>query len=253
MKATHYFRSGLAILAASVLSTQAGLLATSLNGTTVVYSNVTETISGTGTGTTSGTYGAPTVSGDGIDFTPTNLLASATGGQTQETDANLIFTIAAKDGYHITDLDFSEAGDIRLYGAGGATTFGTVSATFFIDVLEVDGDTPINENGNQNEFIAYFSLPGDPGVNNWSKNMMLDIQGILDDNNVDYDFGATLVQVQLDNLMYVSSEVGTTAIVQKKDLDGFSVTAISIPEPASAGLMVGMAGVAFFVRRRFIG
>lgn len=253
MKTKHLI-AGIVMLTVSAISTQAGLLASNVVGATVVYTEITEDIQGYGTGSFGGTYGVPSSSGgDGVDFTPSGLHSYSAAGQTMTTDARLTFCVEALDGFHITELDFSESGDAALTGAGLKN--GDVYATFFVDVLEIDGGAPdaiVNGNKNPPAYGSYTSS----GVYTWSSGIeTLDIQSIVANSGASYEFGATKVKITLDNFMITAAEdvFGTSALINKKDTDGFTVTAISIPEPASAALMVGIAGIAVFVRRRFIG
>ena len=245
------------------MSVQAGLLTNSISGTTVTYSNVSEDIQAQSFATgglyepSTGTYGTPTVSGNLMDFNPSNLVASAVNGEYMIKDAELSFEAKAAEGFHIPDLVFSEAGDSilnEINATASAFTSTKIEFTYFIDIIEVDGVpfTGSLTNYSGSASFASFEAPGDLGVSNWFGGITIDIEKILIDSGVDYRFGATEIGVVIDNLMFANSQVGTGATIKKKDADGFAVTAVSIPEPASAVLMVGMTSGLMFVRRRFI-
>ncbi len=239
------------------MSTQAGLLRNSAPGDTVTYTAITEDISGYGT--FGGTYGTPTINGDLLDFNPLGLQAQATGGADSENDAELRFGVEAHQGYHISDIQFGEAGESRLRDPGSVgtvSTFTEVTATFFVDILELDhGATalPGSVDDQYIRYFAYFDITGGLGINLWDGNIDIDIDQILLDNEVNYEFGATEVHITLDNIMYAASEVGTTATIKKKDADGFTITAVSVPEPASVVLLLGTTSGLVFIRRRIIG
>src|SRR5688572_27893436 len=92
----------------------------SFMGNTVTYVDVTED---TNSGDTQPLFGAPTVTGDSIDFNPVGFDANATGaGGNDITDAQLSFMVVAKDpfgsDFGITNINFSEAGDTTMAGLG---------------------------------------------------------------------------------------------------------------------------------------
>ena len=246
------------------MNAQAGLLTNSISGTTVTYNNVSEDITAATLATfgafepSTGTYGQPSVSGNQLDFNPTGLVAGGANGDFMIKDAELTFEAKADEGFHIPDLVFSEAGDTILneivLGSATPNTRTSVEFTYFIDIIEVDQipftGTLSNYSGTAS--FAFFQAPGDLGTTNWTGTANIDIEQILIDSGISYTFGATEVGVKIDNILYAYSENGTIASIKKKDADGFAVTAVSIPEPASAVLLVGMTSGLMFVRRRLI-
>src|SRR5688572_21908548 len=126
---------GLAAVSASTPSASAQIYYGNYAGSTVVYQNVTES-----SGTDSiPQFGAPTVLVDTLDFNPVGFDAFSSGGGAPDiTDGQLNFTIKANSGYIIPFVNFSERGDFTLAGTGTALTYASVSATVFIDILEVD-------------------------------------------------------------------------------------------------------------------
>ena len=164
----------------------AGLLTNSISGTTVTYNNVFEDIQAQSFATgglyqpSTGTYGTPSVSGNLLDFNPSNLVASAVNGEYMIKDAQLSFEAKADEGYHIPDLIFSEAGDSilnEINAPASAFTSTAIEFTYFIDIIEVDGNpftgTLTNYSGSAS--FASFEAPGDLGVTNWSGNITIDI------------------------------------------------------------------------------
>lgn len=220
------------------------------SGTTVMFSQVTED---SGTDPTP-LFGAPTVSGDALDFNPVSFNSSSTGAAgTDITDGTLTLMMMSHAGNFIDQIEFDEAGDFTLSGLSG-NAFASVTATFFLDIVEVDGlaITPVNistamvfsPSGGDWSLLA--DGPG-PLVNGpWSGFLNVDITQALIDNNIPYDVGATKVFVTFDNTLTTLSEAGTSAFIAKKDVGGVGITVT--PEPASLGLLA-LGALAIMGRR----
>jgi hypothetical protein len=221
-------------------------------GVTVDYVDISE-VSLTDPGTA--LYGAPSIVGDELSFSPGGFGATSSNGGIDFVDGQLNFTICSQDDQTIIDnIMLSEAGDFTLLGAGTAATYVSVSAPAIITITEVDGGavpggsiqlltnmtfTPV---GNLPPPGASYNLTTHPGIGlGWSAKLMVDIQQLLIDEQVDFDFGATKVKVAVDNTMFASSEAGTVAFIAKKDFRGFSVTT-NVPEPSTC--VLGMLGLA---------
>jgi len=220
-------------------------------GATVNFLQVTEsTIS---PGDPDDLFGAPTVSGDSIDFDPINFFSSASGaGGIDSTIGLLTLGIEAQPGYGISELLFTEAGDYTIFGSGGAGTEATVSAPIFIDILEVNGApiTQIDVDGS----LTFSPSNGDYNLADdgsgfgviWNGSFSLDLDQVLLDNGFMAGDQVTLVSITLNNILTTTSELGTQAIIQKKDVSGFGISVI--PEPTTAVLLgLGLTGLA--VRR----
>lgn len=220
-------------------------------GATVEFKSVTED---SGTDPTP-LFGAPTVSGDSLDFNPVSFNSFSTGAAGVDiTDGTLTLMMESISGYFIDEIKFDEAGDFTLTGLSG-TAFASVTANFFLDILEVDGvginpiniATPMVFTPSNGDFDLINDGPG-PLVNGtWSGTLMVDIEQALIDNNIPYVNGATKVSVTFDNTLTTLSEAGTSAFIAKKDVGGVGITVF--PEPASLGLMA-MGTFALLGRRR---
>ncbi|MFV2066635.1 MAG: PEP-CTERM sorting domain-containing protein [Pirellulales bacterium] len=207
-------------------------------------------------------YGAPTVTGNSLDFDPVSFNAFATGaGGLDLTDGTLSLVIEAKPGQGILSLVFNEAGDYTLLGFGSDNTLASVRAPFFINILEVDGTPiqPINiqavmevapDNG-QYRLVEQGGGPLQQG--NWTGKLMVDVAQEITDAGHSFLRGATKLSVTLDNTLSALSEEGTSAFIAKKDFGGTSITVIGgeIPEPSTVVLLLaGMLGITAFQRKQ---
>ena len=216
-------------------------------GSTVMYRQVTEDSATDPTPL----FGAPTIAGDSLDFNPTAFVSNSSGGAIDSTIGVLDFTIEALFANVIEEIQLREAGDYTIFGAGGAGTSATVSAPIFINIVEVDGlsVTPINFNTN----MVFTPSAGDYNLADdgagfgviWVGILDIDVNQVLIDQGISFEFGATEIKFIMNNILATTSEAGSSAEIQKKDL-GLSITIV--PEPASLALFT--LGTALIATRR---
>ncbi len=238
-------------------------------GATVTYTDIREN-SGTDPGLFppnlpgTGLFGTPVVTGDALDFTPINFFARSTMGTPMfdSTDGHLTFGVVAKPNNAITNINFNEGGGLSVGGIGTDDTFVDVSAVGFVDVLEIDGHAPPGMIQIPIDLTFSFGVAGDgtwrrvsEGFANgklWSGSQLIDINSWLVANNVPVTYGATKIQVALDNSLYAQSEATGGAFIDKKDFGGLSVTvnAPNIPEPGTALLALVGCLFAAAIRRK---
>jgi hypothetical protein len=251
------FRISTAVVVTTLAVFVAGQARASINygnfvGTTVTYLNVTEA---SPSNDPLPLFGAPTIAGNTLDFNPVGFSASASGGSFDLTDGQLDLTILANPGNAIPTIQFSEAGDFTLGGVGTAGTFVDVSATFFIDIVKVDGVSinPILATASMNfspVASGTFDLVNNPGFGQvWAGVFTFDVNAFLTANNISYISGATEIKVTLDNTLAAFSEAGTAALIAKKDFKGLGITVPEIPEPTILTLLL-CGGGALWVRSR---
>lgn len=204
-----------------------------------------------------GLFGAPSVSLNSLDFTPTAFQAQCTQCPTGVAVSDILtLDILASAGQQIDSIEITEALDWALQSfdpAGFAAA--TVSASIFIDILEVDGSTVNGINANasvvyspsSNVFVSGFALP--PGGIITGTTGAIDIQGIV--ANAGSQGDATRVRISLDNTLTVFHDGTGFARIRKRDADFVSLTVNGgnpIPEPTTAVLLLG--GLAVLAARR---
>ena len=230
-------------------------------GNTVTYVGVTED---SNSGDATPLFGAPTVSGDSIDFNPVGFSANATGaGGVDVTDGQLLFMVVAKPGSAIENFQLSEAGDVTLAGFGTDATFASVSANVFLNISEVNGfavntiSVPLSMafTPSGGTFGLGSDGGGGPLYNSaWSGNLFINLNAIVAANNLNGK--ATKITVNIDNTLVALSQANTFSLIAKKDFGGVSITVNRppgnpiVPEPTSAAL-VGLAVFGLAAGRRF--
>ena len=219
-------------------------------GTNVTYESVTDG--------PLGLYGAPTISGDALDFSPPSYLASCSGGpgcpSGVTTDEALLFHIRANPGAFIGSIILTEAGDTTLTSFTGALAATVISAPVRIQVEEINGVpvAPGNPGLSIGAFLTFTSVGNfqstGPGVVTqiWNGALSVDVDQLI--ILAGLTGRATLVDFSMDNVLTAfASGVGATARIQKKDVDGLTVTVV--PEPATGVLMaLGLIGLSAFRR-----
>jgi hypothetical protein len=241
----------------------------------VTYVNVTED---TGADEPLPLFGAPTVTGNSIDFNPIGFdAATSAAGGSDTTHSNLVFSVNAKSGSRISAIAFGEAGNTTLAGSAKKKKDNPAASAVF-----ADGVLDIHEVDFQgiNHISVPFSLAFSPSGGTWflgadgggspifhtawTGSATLDIDAILIANgfmlapgSVDPNSGATRISIDLDNTLQAFSEQGASATIAKTDFSGFVLRSnvptepggeVENPEPSSC-VLVGLAMVAFSMRR----
>lgn len=217
------------------------------SGTSVSYIGVTES-SGTDPGSL---FGAPTISGNTLDFNPQGFTAFSSGGGVDLTDGQLNFLLRADSGA-LSGLQFSEAGDFSLAGLGTANTKAAIATTLFFDILKVDGAAinPLSFSAQMTYTPVgngQFNLLANPGIGNlWAGNYAVNLNDVLTAHGISFTSGATEVRVNLDNTLLAMSESGSVAYIGKKDFKGLGITVV--PEPST--IAITLFGAALFLGSR---
>lgn len=181
-------------------------------------------------------FGDPLQVNNQLIFPDISFAAYAVDGTYDPTSGTLMMTIAAHDGYYLGAITASEIGDCTLLGVDGLGTWGDIYGQLTVtdsipgthgslpDQLEVTPPGP------------YF-LPA--GFTMFNAAASIDLTGL----------GISAVNLVFTDILEASSELGTTAFIQKKSF-GINVTTTPVPEPASAlGLTCGL--FTLLTRRRY--
>lgn len=224
-------------------------------GSTVTYVDVTED---SNSGDSLPLFGAPTVSGDTLDFNPVGFSASASGAAGNDiTDGNLSFMVVAKPGKAINLLSLNEGGDTTLAGFGTNATFTKVTGTGVLNINAVDGvgigavsvpfSMTFTPSGGDYGLVTDFG-GGPGGTIAWSGGTSFNLNSILTANSIPFVGGATKISINLDNTLTALSQAGTFSLIAKKDFGGLSIT-VNVPEPTTL-LLASLAISGLFVSRR---
>ncbi|MBK7951139.1 MAG: PEP-CTERM sorting domain-containing protein [Deltaproteobacteria bacterium] len=211
------------------------------NGTTVTFLDVADQ---------NGLFGAPTVSGDSLDFSPNAFeadcaLSASCPPSPVIVDDTLTITIQANSGSFLDDIQLSEAGDTTLASFLNALGATQVTATVFVDIFEIDNVSVNNINANaQMSFTQngqFETTDEGPGTHIWTGSLLIDLDAIIAANGG--TGRATRVQLNLNNTLIAYAASGAAARIEKKDVDGLAITVV--PEPGTALLMgLGLLGLA---------
>lgn len=241
-------RLGLATLVATALALFAGHASATVNypdyvGTQFTYSGLQET---SNPGDAEPLWNAPVGSANDLALFPSAFIAQSAGGGVTSTGSQFQAMVTSNGpGDYIDSIVLEEFGDASIIGAGGTTATGTfASMAGFVTVLESMGGpiTPVVI-----PFVGTFTpsdtldFVGDFGTTLWSAIVTIDVAGAVT--------GATKVQISWDNDLMAASELGTTALIQKKVA---TISTVPVPEPSTA-LLVGGGLLILGVRRRRTG
>ena len=249
-----------------VLSALLGSASTAMAASYGNFTDPTGTVSYLDVRDVNGLFGAPSVSLNSLDFTPTNYQAQCSQCPTGATTADILtLDIQTISGRQIDEILISEGLDYALSSfdtAGFASAIGT--ANIFIDVVEING---VSVNGiNSNAAISFTrtNLAGSTQSNNQSVFGFAIDNGVftgtraIDIQQIILGAGAigvaTRVRISLDNTLQVFHVGGGgQAQLRKRDTDFVSLTingGLPIPEPTTAVLLMGGLAVLAGQRRR---
>jgi hypothetical protein len=206
-----------------------------------------------------GLFGAPSVSLDSLDFTPTTYQAQCTQCPTGVTTSDILtLDILATSGRQIDHLQITEGLDYSIQSfdpAGFASV--SVIANVFIDIVGVNGQSVNGINANVPILLTPSNNASVFGLGAQASGVILGNTGLIDLQQILANAGGsgeiTQVRVSFDNTLQAFHQgSGGQALIRKRDADFVSLTAvgsvINTPEPSTAILLMG--GLALLARRR---
>lgn len=183
-----------------------------------------------------GLFGAPSVSGPTISFTPTNFLAQSLNGVgTVPANSTINLMLTAKNGFSFGSLALVERGDYRLNGIGSSVSVGGQLAAF-------DQADPINSYS----FSFITPSPATPLTTNSNALAPWIASTALNVSQAPF-FQPSKLNVTLQNVLTATTTaqggLGSEAFIQKKFAGSPVVTleVLAAPLPAAGWLVVAGA------------
>ncbi|MFO0688990.1 MAG: PEP-CTERM sorting domain-containing protein [Myxococcota bacterium] len=212
------------------------------------YTDPTGSVSYLNVSDVNGLFGAPSVSLDSLDFTPTTFQASCTQC-TATTSDTLNLDIAAVSGKKIDQLEITEGLDyfLQSFDPSGLASV-NVTATLTIGIVELDG---VAVSGINSNVSVLFSPSGTLSIVGFGinppNNVILGTSGVIDVDAIVAAAGrtgdATRLRVAFGNVLTATHDgSGGLAQIRKRDADFVSLTVDAIartPEPSTALLILG--------------
>lgn len=218
-------------------------------GTNVTYQTVTDG---------AGLFGAPTISGDNLDFSPVNFelncptVGCPTGTPTL-LDDTLTFKLLANDpNVGIANITIAESGDTTLFSVLNALGVTSVDLSVFVQIEEINGVPVVGSNPALSAAttinLGSFSTANGNGTFLWGGGTTVDLDAMI--ALAGLSGRATRVDFSMDNTLTGYAASGATVRIEKKDIDGLTVTG-NVPEPGTALLLgLGLAGLSSIRRTR---
>lgn len=189
-------------------------------------------------------FGAPTLVGDLLTFSPSNFKALTTGGlDIAAYTVNL--TIKPKSGFALDSIDMTEGGDYLVWGAASFVNVGGQTRLFDTSNLPPGLVQPIVPAG-----LGTISAPPSLTTTNWTASSSIVVAGSS-------QAGGTAYSYSIQNILgaFAVAPVGpdappTLALIEKKFV-ALDVSVAAIPEPEVwATMLVGAGLVGLQLRRK---
>jgi hypothetical protein len=228
----NYTKIALAVAGLSIALQGGNALAatpTTLTGTTVSYSFDADDL---------GLFGAASLSGDELVFTPANFTATSVNGSAGAAFQTLHITVSANSGFQLSAVNLAESGAYSLTGGASAFVTGNITA------LDIEGTTSAQEIGT----IATTESTDVVGsATGWTANagVVVPATGWGGTDGVVNSIG-----LKITNQLFATSVAGSSAEVWK---NAASLTVVTSPVPEAetyAMLLAGLGLVGFMARRR---
>ena len=190
-----------------------------VSGTNIAYSNIFET-----TNTDDPLFGAPSASGDNLDFPSTGFSANAVNEQVDFLNGTIDLVATANSGQTFNSVELNEFG---VYFNSGDSAMSSVTTFIFVTV---DGETFTDS------ITQTFEGTGSGA---WNASFKIEVP----------DTDSAIIQFH--NILLSSAGAGDVASISKRDVDlVLNADGNPVPEPTAAVvLMAGLMGTALRRRR----
>ena len=224
------------LLLGQTLSGVAFAVPVTLTGTTVSF---------TFDSALSGLFGAPTVSGDALFFTPTTYKAQSFNGSGFDSASQTFnISVSANAGYRVSAVNLAEDGDYYNIGPSAGVAVGgklyvrdLASPLAPVAIGKIKADVPLNdvtslENFETTDWTSHTGVTIPAG---WGGS-----DGIVSG-----------VNVTIENILLARSMNPVSAAFIEKKFVALNLVTAPVPEPGTYAMMlVGLGLVGFAVRRR---
>lgn len=190
----------------------------------------------TGGQSDNGLFGNPTLVGDQFQFTPANFVANSVNGSAASTVDRIQVDLLANPGQRFTMIKITEFGHWTITGIGTVQAAGSLN---LVDQLNVRPPA-IAALGSFTPGPMPISTPNSSGL--WSGSVTIDLTQII---GPDW----TKLRLVFTNTLQATSQAGSSALIDKKVVQGPSIFVDILPTPGSASILA-LGGVLAARRRR---
>jgi len=192
-----------------------------------------------------GLFGAPTLSGNTVFFTPTSFKAESLNGIGIATaNSTLNLRIIEKNNKSITAFSLVEAGDYRLLGSGSFVTIGGQTRVFDLLNPAILDTKQITTTSN----LSIVNIPSDPTTHNWTSSSLISLSDPKWSDTTSFNY-------TIENLLTAYTEPTGSgpklAFIEKKFAGStISLVVTTIPEPDTYAMFLAGLGFMGFISRR---
>ena len=195
---------------------------------------------------TNGLFGDPTVEPTGFTFTPENFIATSVNGSSANglaTDRLTVDITAKPASGGIKGLNFGELGDYSIFNGGG------VFVQAYVLVQDLDSSATYTKLLTPTPSMPVIGAAGTAAAGEWTGKLSIDFGGKT----------AQHIRIVLNNILQAYSNVGGSALIQKKAVDdptgngpGIEIISVNnnVPEPTTIVALAGLGAIAVVRRKR---
>lgn len=180
-----------------------------------------------------GLFGNPTLVGDQFQFTPANFVANSVNGSAASVVDRIQVDLTANPGHRFTMIRITEFGHWTITGVGTVNAFGSLNLIDMInprppaiDALDTNPAMPLSA----------------PANGLWNGTAVINLAAII---GPDW----TRLRLVFTNTLQATSQAGSSALIDKKVVQGPSIFVDILPTPGSATILA-MGGMLAARRRR---